>query len=138
MEIMWRVIRFVAGAFVLFLAASPGSAQAYADHCEACDIETTSFALRIPFCFDADSGTRGNTRCQIRADVSLTGSTRVACVYTGDPCLPTQPIRTYQSYWQWQSLFGYTASMLSGGGYGCCEPDGTDWCAAWGMPSGCT
>ena len=135
---MWRVIRFAAGVFVLFLAASHGSAQAYVDHCETCDIGTGPIALRIPFCFDADSGTRGNTRCQIRADLSLMGSVRVACVYTGDPCFPTQPIRTYQSYWALQSLFGYTAAMLNGGGYGCCDPDGTDWCTVWGMPAGCT
>lgn len=132
---MWRVIRFVAGAFVLLLAASQSPAQTYSESCETCDIDLGAVGIHLPFCISPNEGDRGNTHCQTRFDASL--PPKWYCVFLGDPCLPIPAVHTYQAFWVTQSLFGFMLSG-SGSGFGCCEPDGTDWCAAWGMPSGCT
>ena len=134
---MWRVIRFVAGAFVLLLAASQSSAQGYTTNCQHCDFGTGEFSLRVPICLGSDVGDIGNSHCQTHAEWDFMHMPKLSCLLLGNACFPTQAIPTYLSYWIMQNIFGLTA-MASGGGIGCCEPDGTDWCAVWGMPSGCT
>ena len=133
---MWRVFRFVGGALVLLLAASRASAQTYQDHCDVCNIDFGYVGIHLPFCIDAGPGQRGNTHCQTL--VPAKNPFAADCVFLGDPCFPTQIMPTYYSYWIRQLVFGFTLPGGISGGSTCCEPDGTDWCALWGMGPDCT
>jgi hypothetical protein len=136
------------GALVLLLAASRGSAQQFSDECETCDHDFGSTTLRSFPCLAADPGRVGNTNCRtlIEPVVTTSGiSARLLCLYKGDACFSMQRIGTYQAFRTAYLVFGFSGDSGVTGynafadlGGGCCTPDGTDWCGAWGMPAGCT
>ena len=132
------------GALVLLLAASRGSAQQYSDVCNTCDQPFGSASLRGPFpCLPAGFGRVGNRDCRTVMEpiVSTSGITiRAACVYAGDTCFSTQYV-SFLEVFRAANVYGFSMEAVSGFtglDGGCCTPDGTDWCGAWGMPAGCT
>ena len=132
---MWRIIRFAAGAFALFLVASQGSAQRYSDNCQTCDFGTGEISLHQPICLAVGAGDPGNSHCQTRISTDYMHRPTIECLYLGDACIPSPPLRIFEAYWGTQFLFGFMASST---GVGCCGADNIDWCTVWGMPAGCT
>jgi hypothetical protein len=111
-------------------ALHPGFAfaQSYSSRCETCDVDMGQISVRIPICLDADQNAIGNTICMITFNWN---DPKPFCSFRGDPCRPSQPVGTYQSY-RIQEVMGFLASSAA------LNPDNIDWCTIWGMPAGCT